>query len=266
MRWMSNDGGIDSMTASQPTASRCARSDALLAGPIAQVHNSRYLETRQKALELFARCGFSQVSMRDLAAYLGIKVGSIYNHIDSKEALLFELIEELYEQLLHGASLVNRRKSAPAVRLHALLEAHLVLHERMGAHFRLAEYDLHCLGSEQHALILTMRRRYEQYLVATIEQLTGIPLSVNRRDALSGIVSLLNQLPAWVGKSQASKGAHRQLLHDMVMGALKGALQLAGSPSQSPGLATCSNPRRSAATPQTACTTAATHISAAPIR
>ena len=196
-----------------------------MALPVELGHHSRYLETRHKALELFARCGFSRVSMRDLATYLGIKVGSIYNHIDSKEALLFELIEELYEQLLHGASLVNRRKSAPAVRLHGLLEAHLLLHERMGAHFRLAEYDLHCLSSEQQALILTLRRRYEEHLVETIEQLTGKPTNATRRATLSGIVSLLNQLPAWVGEPHASKGVRRKLLHDMVMSTLQGALQ-----------------------------------------
>jgi AcrR family transcriptional regulator len=213
------------MTASQPIASRPGSS---FAGAIDQVHHSRYLETRQKALELFARCGFSRVSMRDLAAYLGIKVGSIYNHIDSKEALLFELIEELYEQLLHGANLVNRRKSSPAVRLHALLEAHLLLHERMGAHFRLAEHDLHCLSSEQLGSILALRRRYEEHLVTTIEQLTGVPASVTLRSTLSGIVSLLNQLPAWIAESTASKGTRRKLLHDMVMGALKGALQAPG--------------------------------------
>ncbi len=196
-----------------------------MALPVELGHHSRYLETRHKALELFARCGFSRVSMRDLATYLGINVGSIYNHIDSKEALLFELIEELYEQLLHGASLVNRRKSAPAVRLHGLLEAHLLLHERMGAHFRLAEYDLHCLSSEQQALILTLRRRYEEHLVETIEQLTGKPTNATRRATLSGIVSLLNQLPAWVGEPHASKGVRRKLLHDMVMSTLQGALQ-----------------------------------------
>lgn len=213
------------MTAPQPVTPRCASPNALLAGSIEQVHHSRYVETRHKALELFARCGFSRVSMRDLAAYLGIKVGSIYNHIESKEALLFELIEELYERLLHGASLVNRRKTTPAVRLHGLLEAHLLLHERMGAHFRLAEYDLHCLSSEQQALILTLRRRYEEHLLGTIEQLTGTPISATQRETLSSIVSLLNQLPAWIGESQASKGARRKLLHEIVMGALHGALQ-----------------------------------------
>jgi hypothetical protein len=100
----------------------------------------------------------------------------------------------------------------------------------MGAHFRLAEYDLHCLSNEQQALILTLRRRYEEHLVDVVEQLTGKPTSATRRATLSGIVSLLNQLPAWVGEPQASKGARRKLLHDMVMSALQGALQATHAP------------------------------------
>lgn len=200
-------------------------SKTLFAVPVDEERNTRYLETRHKAVELFARHGFSRVSMRDLATCLGITAGSLYNHIDSKEELLFELIEELYETLLDGARLVTRRKSAPTVRLHGLLEAHLRLHERMAAHFRLAEYDLHCLSCEQQASILTLRRRYEQHLVETIDQLTGKPASVTRRATVSGIVSLLNQLPAWVGQPKAGIGARRKLLHEMVMSTLQGALR-----------------------------------------
>lgn len=200
-------------------------SKSLFALPVDEARNTRYLETRHKAVELFARHGFSRVSMRDLATCLGINAGSIYNHIDSKEALLFELIEELYEALLDGASLVTRRKSAPTVRLHGLLEAHLRLHERMAAHFRLAEFDLHCLSCEQQALILTLRRRYEEHLLQTIEQLTGKPACATRRATISGIVSLLNQLPAWVGEPQVGKGARRKLLQEMVMSTLQGALR-----------------------------------------
>ena len=197
----------------------------LFALPVDEERNTRYLETRHKAVELFARHGFSRVSMRDLATGLGITAGSLYNHIDSKEALLLELIEELYEALLDGASLVTRRKSAPAVRLHGLLEAHLRLHERMAAHFRLAEYDLHCLNGEQQASILALRRRYEEHLVETLEQLTGKPAGATRRATVSGIVSLLNQLPAWVGQPKTGIGARRKLLLEMVMSTLQGALR-----------------------------------------
>jgi len=200
-------------------------SRSLFAMPVDEARNTRYLETRHKAVELFARHGFSRVSMRDLATGLGITAGSLYNPIDNTEALLFELIEELSEALLDGARLVTRRKSAPTARLHGLLEAHLRLHERMAAHFRLAEYDLHCLSCEQQASILTLRGRYEEHLMEAIEQLTGKPAGATLRATMNGIVSLLNQLPAWVGKPQAGIGARRKLLHEMVMSTLQGALR-----------------------------------------
>ncbi|RMH81683.1 TetR/AcrR family transcriptional regulator, partial [Pseudomonas sp. AOB-7] len=54
------------------------------------------LETlRGKALALFAERGFAQVGMRELALHLGMAAGSLYHHFESKEQLLFELIEEL---------------------------------------------------------------------------------------------------------------------------------------------------------------------------
>lgn len=187
--------------------------------------SSRYQSTRLKALSLFASRGFSTVSMRDLAKHLGIQPGSLYNHIESKEALLFELIEELYEQLLHGARQVQRRAATPAEQLHGLLEAHLRLHASMAAHFRLAEYDSHCLASEQQAHIHELRARYTQLLVECVERLTGQPAGNSRRAALNGIVALLNQLPAWVEAPEMSQTARHGLLRDMVLSALGGALR-----------------------------------------
>ena len=187
--------------------------------------NTRYQDTRLKALSLFASRGFSAVSMRDLARHLGIRPGSIYHHIESKEALLFELIEELYELLLHGARQVARRAATPADQLHGLLEAHLRLHDSMGKQFRLAEYDGHCLASEQQARIGDLRSRYEQLLMDSVEQFAGQPLGSRRRAALGSIVSLLNQLPAWVETPGLSVQARLDLLHEMVMGTLRAALR-----------------------------------------
>ncbi|MEX6504285.1 TetR/AcrR family transcriptional regulator [Pseudomonas zhanjiangensis] len=186
---------------------------------------SRYQTTRSQALQLFAERGFSRVSMRELADYLGIRPGSLYHHIESKEALLFELVEELYEELLHGAQLIKRRLGSPAEHLHGMLEAHLRLHASMGEHFRLAEYDGHCLGEEQQARIGALRERYERLLADCVERVTGQALGNSRRAALSGVVSLLNQLPAWVQTPRLSPQAHLDLLGDMAMSALQGALR-----------------------------------------
>ena len=55
---------------------------------------------RQNALMLFAEKGFQNISTRALADSLGIQAGSLYNHMESKAELLFELIERHEDDLL----------------------------------------------------------------------------------------------------------------------------------------------------------------------
>ncbi|CAN5256730.1 TetR/AcrR family transcriptional regulator [soil metagenome] len=59
----------------------------------------------EAALDAFAEKGYAGASLRDIAHRVGVEVASLYNHIDSKESLLFRIIigtsEELYDALLH---------------------------------------------------------------------------------------------------------------------------------------------------------------------
>ena len=125
-------------------------------------HCSRYEESRDKALELFALKGFGQVSMRELAAHLGLAAGSIYHHFPSKQHLLFDLIEELHEELLATLSLPQKRTRSSESPLCALIRAHWNLHRERPLQFRLAERDLCCLSDTQQQQILNLREQYEQ--------------------------------------------------------------------------------------------------------
>lgn len=60
---------------------------------------ANFEERRDRAMALFAEKGFGQVSMRELAAHVGLTAGSLYHHFPSKQDLLYDLIEELYEEL-----------------------------------------------------------------------------------------------------------------------------------------------------------------------
>ena len=58
---------------------------------------------KQAALELFARHGFAAVTMRQIAARVGVQAGAIYNYTPDKQALLFDLLHG------HMADLLARR-------------------------------------------------------------------------------------------------------------------------------------------------------------
>lgn len=180
-----------------------------------------YEDRRDKALELFAAKGFGQVSMRELAAHVGLTAGSLYHHFPSKQHLLFDLIEELFEELL--ATLNPGRGKVPAGRLSAVIRAHWALHDERSLQFRLAERDLCCLSDEQQAHIAQLRLQYESQLwqaIAPAARLQGPALEA----AAHVVATLLNSLPGWLQDSPLPQPERLALMENMLLGAIERTL------------------------------------------
>ncbi|WP_413776131.1 TetR/AcrR family transcriptional regulator [Pseudomonas sp. B21-056] len=62
-------------------------------------NRSGYDAIREQAVMLFVSKGFGQVGMRELARHVGIAPASLYHYFPSKQQLLFDLIDEFYEEL-----------------------------------------------------------------------------------------------------------------------------------------------------------------------
>ncbi|ERI50814.1 hypothetical protein N878_07800 [Pseudomonas sp. EGD-AK9] len=152
------------------------------------------LETlRGKALALFAERGFAQVGMRELALHLGMAAGSLYHHFESKEQLLFELIEELYEELLGAPRRVAR--GGARERLEQLLQRHIALHERRPAQFQLAEQELRCLTPAHRRRIQGLREAYEERLAHLLLEAGAGGAPARLRFGVQALVTWLNNLP-----------------------------------------------------------------------
>ncbi len=185
--------------------------------------SSRLEQIRGKALELFAARGFTEVSMRELALHLGIGAGSLYHHFESKEQLLFELIEELYDDLLDAAQLTDQ--GAVHGRLQALLQAHIALHERRGLHFLMAEREYRCLSPQHQSQIQQMRQRYEEkFLARLLEAGASGPLPV-LKVTVQAVVAWLNNLPVWLDQSGLSRVQRQEVIGGIILGSLAGVLK-----------------------------------------
>ena len=69
---------------------RTSGSHALKTGP----------KVRQVALTLFALYGYAAVSMRQIAAEVGVQVGALYNYTPDKQSLLYDLMHAHLTDLL----------------------------------------------------------------------------------------------------------------------------------------------------------------------
>ena len=116
---------------------------------------------RAAALKLFAEGGYAAVSMRAIAAEVGVQAGALYNYTPDKQSLLFDLMEGHMTELL--AALPDG-EGAPLERLRTLVEFHIRFHaDRPDAVF-IAYMELRNLEPANFARIEALRRAYEDHL------------------------------------------------------------------------------------------------------
>ncbi|APC14663.1 TetR family transcriptional regulator [Pseudomonas frederiksbergensis] len=181
---------------------------------------SRFAESRDKALELFASKGFGQVGMRELAAFLGLAPGSLYHHYPSKQHLLLDLIEEFYEELLATLGRIERQPRDLRGCLQNVIHAHLNLHREMPWHFRLVERDSGCLNEDQQARVRQLQEHYERQLLMILcptPQLSEQGLLA----AGHAIASVLNNAPSWLALHPLDDWERNELLENLLSGAIE---------------------------------------------
>ncbi len=184
---------------------------------------SRFAESRDKALELFASKGFGQVGMRELATHLGLTPGSLYHHYPSKQHLLADLIEEFFEELLATLGRIEQLPRDKRGNLQRLIRAHLKLHREMPWHFRLVERDSGCLNVDQQQRVEHLRQQYEQRLLLMLGAPRRLPSSVIAA-AGHAIATLLNSAPSWLAHQSLEQHEHDELLENLLTGAIERVL------------------------------------------
>lgn len=123
---------------------------------------------RDAALRLFARHGYAAVSMRQIAAEVGVQAGALYLYTPDKQSLLFDLMQAHLHDLLAALSALPPLAS-PRDRLDQFARFHIGFHlERPEAVF-IAYMELRNLTPENFARIEALRRAYEDALEAILQ-------------------------------------------------------------------------------------------------
>src|SRR2546430_9333896 len=144
------------------------------AGPMARTigsHGPTTMEAIRKAgLRLIFEHGYAAMSLRQLAAEVGIQSGSLYNHISTKQELLFELVQDHVNELLRQLDLALEGKKSAEEKLRAFVAFHVTYHMSRKREVFIANSELRSLEPKNYDAIVTLRSAYEQRLAGILAE------------------------------------------------------------------------------------------------
>lgn len=166
------------------------------------------VETRKQeiiltAAKLFKEKGYSAVTMRDLASAMGIKAASLYNHINSKQAILKDIIISLAEEFTAGMETILSSESNAIEKLKKIIALHVVITSNNT--FGMASLNNDWMHLEEHLeYYLELRHNYEDNFKEIIKEgiSEGIIVNENPEIMAFSMLSTLRSLYLWIPKKE----------------------------------------------------------------
>jgi len=119
---------------------------------------------REAAVNLIARYGYEAMSMRQLAAEVGVQAAALYRYFPTKEDLLFTLMREHMDGLRAAWEHVRPIDADPAEQLAAYVRNHIAFHIERRHATHVSNMELRSLSPDRLTQILKQRTAYEKEL------------------------------------------------------------------------------------------------------
>lgn len=177
---------------------------------------------RAAAERLFARHGYAAVSMRQIAAEVGVQAGALYLYTPDKQSLLAGLMRDHLEALIASWK-AQTPASHPHDRLRQFVHFHIGYHiDRPDAVF-IAYMELRNLEPDRFAEIEALRRSYEAELEAILRdgQAAGVFELADPRLASMALIAMLTGVTNWYREGgRLSRAEVEELYADMALKAV----------------------------------------------
>lgn len=160
----------------------------------------------EAATELFAERGYAGTKMRDIAKAVGVLPGSLYAHIESKEALLYEIVATGVERFLLAGGAVAESIQPTDIRMRGFIKAHVSVVAENPQHTLVVFHQWRYLTGANRDLIVEKRNQYEGFFRAMMEEGLRSGLlqpKIDSKITVLGIMGALNWTPEWFSPSGA---------------------------------------------------------------
>jgi TetR/AcrR family transcriptional regulator, cholesterol catabolism regulator len=158
-------------------------------------------EILRTAARLFQQRGYDATSMNDVAAALKLSKGGLYHHFQSKDEILFEIMNHAMEMTQERVIAPVRSIADPLDRLRALIRLHIevVLSPR--------DREITVMLHENHPLPPALRKRinhrkkeyvhFVESLIADVQRSRAAKTAVSPRAAAFALLGMINWIYQW---------------------------------------------------------------------
>lgn len=154
---------------------------------------------RAEAAKLFFERGYDATSLRQVATASGLRVGSLYNHIDSKEHLLLQIMGGIMDDLMASIRKAVMIDGDVVDKLQAALAAHLRFHAERAQEVFIGNAELRSLSDDARDVVIAKRHEYELFLQKLIEEAgrAGLADVIDARIHVYSFVAQATHIASW---------------------------------------------------------------------
>lgn len=154
---------------------------------------------RAEAAKLFFDRGYDATTLRQVAAAAGLKVGSLYNHIDSKEHLLLQIMGGIIDDLLSETRSALEAEGDAVDKLQAALATHIRFHAERAQEVFIGNAELRSLSDSARQVVEAKRHEYESLLQDLVEETgkAGLASVIDSKIHMYSFVAQATHIAGW---------------------------------------------------------------------
>jgi len=197
-----------------------------VARSIAKDHDAKRAHILKTAARVFAETGFARASMSQVARDCGISKANIYHYYDSKDALLFDILDTYLRELRNRILLLPLATMAPADQLHAIVAETLHAYDGMDDEHKIQTEGLPLLPDDQQRILKGYQRDMVAQLSDVVASTAPQVFAEDRpklRATVMSVFGMLNWFYMWNSGADANaRSQYADLVTKLTLSGVKG--------------------------------------------
>ncbi len=196
-----------------------------MARTIAQDYDQKRLKILSVAAEVFAREGIARASMSEVAKSGGISKANIYHYYDSKDALVFDILDNYLSKLQDRVCNLNFTDLTAEEQLTLLAQEFLFAYEGMDHEHKIQTEGLPLLSEEKQKTLKSYQRKMIDVVSDILKKASPDYFLRNKnhlRETTMSVFGMLNWFYMWnPNANKEARISYAAMIAKLTLGGIK---------------------------------------------